>query len=201
MAGHSPHGNPDRAGPRPWLVLALAIPGLVLLPFAIAASILGGRYRRQVERGMLPESSTARTGYLLGATGVLLGIIQVCAFLYLLPAILHGWEPADEVTAISKLRRLHVVQSDYRKLTGVYAPSLDVLEKRGFIDPTFRMLQNYRLEMKAANSGRAYEARVISSEQGKPSYFIDQAGILRGSAGARVGPDSPPVEEAPETTR
>jgi hypothetical protein len=210
MGGHSAHDSPETAGPslqkhpagpKPWLILALAVPGLVLLPLAIAASVLGARYRRLAERDILPESSAARAGYLLGATGVLLGMIQVCAFLYLLPVLLHGWKPADQAAAVSTLRRLCAVQSDYRKLTGACAPNLDVLEQRGFISSSFGELRNYRLEMKTSSSGQAFEARAISSERRRPSYFIDQTGVLRWSDGIDVGPDSPAVSAVEEATR
>ncbi len=197
----SEEGSGSATGPRPWVILALAVPGLVLLPLAIAASILGARYRRRMEHGTLPESRSARLGFVLAAAGILIGMIQVCAFIYLLPTILHEWKPADQAAAISALCRLSAVQCDYKKLTGAYASNLDVLTERGFIDSSFRNFRNYRLEMKGSPSGQAFEARAISSERSRPSYFMDQTGILRWSEGTNVGPDSPPASKMEETTR
>jgi len=189
------------AGPRPWLILTLAVPGLILLPFAIAASILGVRYRRLVERDTIPESPAARIGMILGAAGILLGMIQVCAFIYLLPYLVTTVEPAlDAQAAFSALQKIHAIQSDYKQLTGAYASNLEMLEKRGFIDSSFRNLRNYRLEL-ISSRVNGFEGRAIALEPGDLSFYIDQTGIIRSSAGADVGPDSNVMRRIQETTR
>jgi hypothetical protein len=170
------------------------VPGLILLPLAIAASVLGTRYRRRAERGTLPESRTAQAGLVLGAAGILLGMIQVCALLYLLPVLIHGWKPeADQAHAASVLRKLHQIQGDYKHLTGSYAATPEMLRQRGFIKSGFTNNQSYRFEMNISDEGGVFEVRAIPFEPGRPCYYIDRTGILRTSEGPEVGPDSPPA--------
>jgi hypothetical protein len=86
-------------------------------------------------------------------------------------------------------------------LTSSYAPTLEVLDKRGFLTADFSRLPGYRLEMDASKHEGGFEARAISLEPDRPSYYVDQTGLVRKSRGADVGPDSPPVEEAQEANR
>jgi hypothetical protein len=182
------------SGPKPWFILALSIPGLLLLPFAIAASILGARYRRRVERGSLQQNRMAQVGLVLGASGILLGMIQLCAFIYLLPVIMHGWKPeADEAHAVHVLRELRQIQEDYKRLTGSYAATTEMLKQRGFIKSGFTDNESYRFEIKISEKDGVFGLRAIPFESGRPCYYIDQTDVLRRSEGPEVGPESSPV--------
>lgn len=186
---------------RPALVLVLALAGLFLLPLAFVAVVLATRQRKRLEREKLPEDKVVRLGLVLGMTGILLGIIQVCAFLYLLPSILYAPKlPANEAAAISALRKLCQVQTNYRKLTGKYAPSLKLLRERGFIDSDFKELQDYRLELNVSEDLDSYEARAVPLKPGQKHFFVDPTGVLRHSDGADAGPHSPAIGNSPEAT-
>ena len=187
----------QRGGVHPVVTLALAIVGLFLLPFALAAVIVATRQRRRLERRKQPESKAVRIGLVLGMTGLLLGMIQVCAFIYLLPVILYAPGPSsDEAGAIDALRELHRVQSNYRQLTGRYAPSLDVLVERGFIGSDFKEHKNYRLELVVGEDLDSFEARAAGLKPGLRHFYIDQTGVVRHSKNTVVGPQSPAIRHS-----
>jgi len=114
----------------------------------------------------------------------------------------HGWKPeADEAFVVHVLRELRQIQEDYKRLTGSYATTLEMLEQRGFTKSGLTNNQSYRLELKATKAGKAFEVRAIPLEPGRPYYYIDQSDILRKSKGPEIGRNSPPVAKAKETTR
>jgi hypothetical protein len=179
------------------------VPGLVILPLAIVAVVLGARYRRNVERGNLPDSRLARLGYVFGGAGILVGAIQVCAFLYLLPVLLSpAAAKANEAAAISALRDIQDAQSRHMRLTGGYAESLEVLYKRGFLNPVHEESFRYHIEMTVSRDFKEFEVRAhpLKPEvSGDRHFFINHSGILRGSGSPEINRNSPPVTPAPRS--
>lgn len=188
------------ASGRPVLILALSIPGLLFFPLAIAAAVLGARYRRKVERGDAPESVAARAGFVLGAAGVFVGMVQVCAFVYLLPALFGPGAEEYEDAAMAALRDIQVAQANHFRLTGEYAPTVEVLLKRGFLDTDPRLPGGYRIEMCLPEGRREFEVRASPIMPGAPGmrhFYIDHSGVLRWSNEPGVGRHSPALNAVP----
>lgn len=184
--------------PAPALILALSIPGLLLPPFAVAAALLGARYRKRVERGTVPDSRVARLGFILGAAGVLVAIIETAALLYLLPVMLGPDISENEASAVAALRDICHAQSDHMRLTGSYAKNLELLRERGFLG--LKNQAGYHFEMMVSRDAREFEVRAHPIEPGVTGvrhFYIDQSGVLRWSKSVDVGRTSPPVAERP----
>ncbi len=197
-SGKHPRTVPPRAGPV--LILALAVVGLVFFPLAVFAVVFATRHRKRLEAAGLPESRIARLGLVLAVAGILAGLIQLLALVYLLPTLLSPGIEDSEKAAISALRELCRVQSNHRQLTGKYAPGLKLLRERGFLDSNFKELQAYRLELTVSENLDNYQARAIPRKPGLRHFFIDQTGVLRRSDSADIGPHSPAVDVSLQPT-
>ena len=189
--------GPVPSGVRPALILALAIPGLIFLPLAIAAAVLGARYRRNVESGVFIDSKTASLGFVLGGAGVIVGVLQLFALVYLLPAILNpSTVEANEAAAVSALSSIEDAQSRHLRLTGGYAESIGLLRERGFLQNDFKERSGYRFEMTASDDFKQFEARACPVKpgiSGRRYFFIDHRGLLRASERPGVDGSSPVV--------
>ncbi len=198
--------NGERAGPptdrkykhrgSPTLILCLAVPGLVFFPLAIAAAIMGARYRAKVERGELPQSRAAQLGFLLGVARTLVSIIDIAILLYLLPVLLTPAISEYEDAAMAELRDICSAQSRHFKLTGSYAQSIELLHERGFLEPNPRQPRGYRFELSVHQDVKEFSARAhpeIPGTTGRRHFYIDHSGVLRHSDSPQVNCNSAPV--------
>jgi hypothetical protein len=186
---------PGQSG-RPWLILALAVPGLIFLPLAIAATVLASRYRRGFEAGRLPESRAARLGLILGGAGIITGSINFFALLYLLPVLMGPSIAENEAEAMSTLLDIYHVQSNHFRLTGNYAGSFAVLAERGFV--SVKDHASYRFELTVPQIVKEFECRahpIKPGISGRQHFYIDHSGVLRESSSPEVSRESPRVDK------
>jgi len=178
---------------RPALILALSIPGLIFLPFAIAALVIGIRHQKRFDKGLEPDSKSARTGLILGGAGIIIGLMQLIAFIYLLPALLQPDIADYEKRTIEALEEIYDAQSRHFRLTGEYADEIETLRKRDFIQAKDEMFLGYRIELIVPEDVREFEVRAHPLKKnvtGNRHFYVDQTGKVRWAVTPDVGKQS-----------
>ena len=179
----------------PKLSFMLSLPGLVFPPLALAALVLGAKYRARSQRGEAPKNTQAEIGFVIGMAGTLAGAIELFIMLYLLPTFTAPTVSQCERAAMMELRMICDAQLRYRRLTGSYAESLELLRQRGFLEKAQGPL-GYRFEMRVSRNPNHFSVWAHPVEwatMGGRHFYIDRTGVLRLSDSPDVGPDSEPV--------
>lgn len=116
----------------------------------------------------------------------------------LLPVAFSTQKAANEANAIASLKNLAIAQEIYRSRRNPpgYAPSLSDLSGLVEAQIVLGAYRGYLFYAGAANADAFSYGCVPAAPgaSGDRSFYIDQSGIIRVSAGARASSSSPPLQ-------
>ena len=137
-------------------------------------------------------------GFTLIELMIVVAIIAIIAAIAI-PSLLNARKAGNEASAISSMRTLTTVNEQYRTRFGTYAGALGDLETSGYIDSVLGggTKSGYDFSTYASATENTWEVTADPSDPGTTgdrSFFVDQTGVIRGTAGTGATSASPPID-------
>ncbi len=184
------------------------------LPFGSLEVISVHHYGREQRTGRVVGDPSS--GFTLIELMIVVAIIAIVLAIAI-PSLASARKSANESSAISSMRSLTSVMTQYRTRFGVFAPGLGALQASGYLsgfepDGTGFFKSGYLFKRRSPpNLEWAFDARAKKpGTTGDRNFWVDSTGVIRWQPNAPAGPFSalldsdavaapPPPEEVPQS--